>query len=116
MAALDITSNQKTLILDPVDATIDSAFADGVQIPPSTAVLAPLTGYKTRLATAYKVLSRDSFRSVLAAFAATMGFDKPGLGTAATPVVVPLAKITGGGTDGSLTIVGGLIVARVNPT
>ncbi len=35
---------------------------------------------------------------------------------AGVSATVPLAKITGGGTDGSLTIVNGLITAVVQPT
>lgn len=38
------------------------------------------------------------------------------LGTTASPVVVPLAKITGLGADGSITFINGLAVARTNPT
>lgn len=46
----------------------------------------------------------DYFREISSAF------------TKGVNTTVPLAKITGGGTDGSLTIVNGLITAVVAPT
>lgn len=40
-----------------------------------------------------------------------------GIGVGAgTPVVIPLAKLTGGGADGSITLTNGVVTAFIAPT
>lgn len=115
MAKLPISTNQKTTVIDPVNANLETAFLEGVEATGSVAVLEGMPSY-VKINDYGKTVTKDTFRQVIAAFIKIMGFDRPGIGTGDAPIVVPLAKVTGGGTDGSLTIVGGLIVARVNPT
>lgn len=38
------------------------------------------------------------------------------IGTTAAPIVVPLAKLTGGGADGSVTFINGIATAYTAPT
>ncbi len=116
MAKLDITANQKTLVLDTTNTGLESSFAEGVQTPGPTPAYDEMKFYADRLRTADKVVIKNTFLQVFAAFIKAMGFDQPGVGTAGTPIVIPLAPLTGLGSSGSLTIVGGLIVAHTDPT
>lgn len=116
MAKHTITANQHALILEAMTTAMDNAFGEGVQVSPTTPYLDPTTGYLTRLKPKERKGFKDTFKQLFSTLISTMNWDRPGLGTPSSPVVVPLAKLTGGGTNGSLTIVGGLIVARVDPT
>ncbi len=110
-----ITENQKTTILEPVDTKLELAFSEGVTSPGPVDYLpaVPLYG---RVRAKDKVVTRDWVLSVLASLVSTMGFDQPGLGTAAAPVVIPIGPLSDGGSPGSITVVGGLVVDRVDPT
>lgn len=102
MAKLSITTNQKDLILEPMDASLESAFQEGVETPGPTAYLDAMPGYKP-LKAIYKTMLKSIFKAVSAAYVKAMGFDQPGVGTADVPVEIPV-------TDGSITVVGGLII------
>lgn len=116
MSKLTVTANQHSQILEALNASMDSAFGEGVQITPATPYLDPVVGYLTKLKTKERKGFKDTFKQVFATLVSTMNWDRPGVGTPAVPVVVPLVKLTGGGSNGSLTIVGGLIVAVTPPT
>lgn len=66
MAALDITSTQKTQLLDPVDTTLQQAFLEGVKTG-ATQILNAIERFN-ELTPEQQELTRDTFRLVLAAF------------------------------------------------
>ena len=114
-SALAVSTNQNTDILTPmrdvVTGTLAEALAGGVDIPGPTQVISPLfTPFQWGfLTSAQQQQAIDAFRATLAAFISTMNFDRVGLGTAGSPLVIGYDK-SGGGT-GTLTFVGGLLVA-----
>lgn len=116
MPKLTLTQNQHDLIFEAMTTPMDSAFGDGIQTAPSTPYIEPVPGYLTKLKSKERTGFKDLFKQVFATLVSTMNWDRPGVGTPATPVTITLVKLTGGGANGSLTIVGGLIVAVVNPT
>ncbi len=65
MPKLTITSGQKTF-LDNIDGDLEKAFAEGVQVSPTTAYLDPTPRYAT-LPAAHKTAVKNSFRQVVAA-------------------------------------------------
>lgn len=107
MAALDITASQQ-VVIDATDQYVEDAFLEGVSQGASL-VIPGLKDYD-KVKTADRPLVRRSFRSAMAALLKAMGWGS-GLTTTVT-----LAKITGGGTDGSLTFTNGILTAKVDPT
>lgn len=116
MSKLTVTANQHSQILEALNASMDDAFGEGIQISPTTPYLDAVVGYLTKLKSKERKGFKDTFKQVFATLVTTMNWDRPGVGTPAAPVVVPLVKLTGGGANGSLTIIGGLIVAKTDPT
>jgi hypothetical protein len=114
-SALQVTTNQNTGILTPmkdvVTGTLAEALAGGVNIPGPTQVIAPLfTPFQWGfLNSSQQQQAVDAFRATFAAFISTMNFDQVGLGTAGSPLVIGYNKSAGG--TGTLTFVGGLLVA-----
>ena len=94
---------------------LENSFATGVVSTGPYPFLAPAPFYD-RVRAVDKQVDKDWCRDILASLIYGLGMNQPGQGTGAIPVVVPLNKITGGGSPGSLTIIGGLIVAKTDPT
>jgi len=113
MARLPLTTNQKNLVLDPVSTDLETAFASGVDAPAATPFLDPMKFYAEKMKEADRTVTKDTFRLVLAALIRVLGIDQPGLGTGVTPVTVVLK---GPLSDGYLTVVGGLIIDKQDPT
>lgn len=78
------------------------AYVGATFIPTIPATFTPEAGV---FLTGYSALTGD--------FAAS---SPPGIGTIASPVTVILAKLTGGGSNGSLTVINGLITNYVPPS
>jgi hypothetical protein len=123
MAKLDISSSQKTTVIDPLDAYLQSAMAEGVQVTGGTPqVLSPLKLF-ANLPTAIRQQTRDSYRMVFAALIKMLGIDKPLTapsqvsGYVSGTVTIPLRRLTDvTGTQGSLTFTDGVLTGYVAPT
>lgn len=76
MAALSITDNQKTTIIDPIDAMLDSAFTSGVTAPSTPSVLPKMDRYAS-LASADRLAVRVAFKQVVAALIKAINVDTP---------------------------------------
>lgn len=113
MSALDLTANQHTL-LETFDAIVDSAFGSGITY--TSLPYIPKQNNWNNLRSKDRDLIHAGFKQTIALLLAALFIDRVGLGTPAAPVTVPLAKLTGGGSAGSLTVIGGLIVAKTDPT
>jgi hypothetical protein len=111
MSALVITDLQATAINDLFNS-LESAFLSSV-VTESVQVLPAMTGYNT-LTPDQKAQVKDVFLSVLAAFLYTINI--PGELATGISTTVTLAKLTGGGSNGSFTVVNGLITAYSAPT
>ena len=111
---LTITASQASEVVTPTDANISQAFLNGV-ISGSTAILDAIPQFNT-LSSAQQAQVRDIYDLWVAALIKTLNlqhvFANPVPGT----VVIPLVKLTGPGTNGSLTFTNGLLVAYVAPT
>lgn len=107
MPSLNISAGQQAII-DQTDTFLENAFLDGVN-QGVVSVIVPLKDYD-KVNPADRPLVRRSFRSAMAALLKAMAY-----GSGLTTTVV-LAKITGGGTDGSLTFTNGLLTSKVDPT
>ena len=112
MPGLVITDPQAAIILatDPYE---DTAFLSGVVDPGATIIVQPMQNYNL-LTGPQAVTVRQIFNDCLAAFTKAMNL------TAALPTglttTVTLAKLTGGGSNGSLTFTDGILTAKVDPT
>jgi hypothetical protein len=113
MSALNLTANQHTL-LETFNSIVDSAFGFGITYT-SIPYIDPQKNWNN-LRAKDRDLIHTGFKQTFALLLAGLKIDTTGVGTPASPVVVPLAKLTGGGSNGSLTIVGGLVIAVTNPT
>jgi hypothetical protein len=71
---LSVSSDQKTTILDPIDAHLQDAFSDGVGVA-STQFLAAIEKY-TDLTTEQQRLVRDTFRLVVASMLVAMNMKR----------------------------------------
>jgi hypothetical protein len=112
VAKLTITTNQAGVISALV-TYIEDAFREGVEDGAATAVTAALQQY-TQVPSGERFKVRDPFRSVLAALLKAANIPRALPNTVSGTVT--LAKLTGGGANGSLTFVDGLITAFVAPT
>lgn len=106
MAKLTVTTSQKTLV-NALDALLEEALAEGVQDGALVEVVQPLSHYTDLDSATIRPSVRDSYRSVFAAYVSACA----GLTT-----TVPLAKLTGGGSNGSLTFTNGILTAKSDPT
>lgn len=109
--ALSLTSGQAGII-SSVDTTLQTAFSSGVDNV-STPILPAIFNYSILTAVQQQIM-RQVFESMIAAFVSTMGF--AGVQGSTFSGTVALAKLTTGGTQGSLTVSNGLITAYVAPT
>ena len=72
MSALVLTADEKTL-LDAVDSLVDDAFADGVEYPAATRILAPLPGYGDPRSRPHLSAIRGPFLAALLALSREIG-------------------------------------------
>lgn len=116
MAKLAISPAQKTTVVDAVDTHLQNAFAEGVEVLPSTPVLDPMQFYATRLTSPMQTQTKDTFRLVVAALIKVLGITGPltapafqagGLTTAIT------YKKSDGVTNGTLTFTNGILTGSV---
>jgi hypothetical protein len=114
MAKLSITDNQFEQILDAMDSGLDSAFLEGTSAPSYPTALPPLTAYDS-LSGAQQLLARQVFESLVAAIISTLRIDKP-LPAVKLTGTVALAKLTPGGTNGSLEVTDGILTSYTAPT
>lgn len=111
--ALVITADQEASI-DTLEGDLEQAFSLGVQDQAAVPVLPPMPYYSTPDVQAVKQGVKDPFKSLVAAMMVALnikGSLPVGLSTTVT-----LAKLTGMGTNGSLTFVDGILVSKVDPT
>lgn len=110
------------LIVDPdqsdmvnnIDIMLESALASGVIKSDDSSAIVPALQYYSTMDSASKQKVRDMFRSVFAAMIKEANILRPlPVGRSA---VIPLAKLTTFGSQGSLTFVDGLLVDSTNPT
>lgn len=113
MASLDLTVNQQTL-LETLNNIVDEAFGTGITV--ASAPYIPGQKNWDNLRELDRTAIHVGFKQTVALIIAALGIDQVGLGTPSAPVVVALAPLNENGTPGSLTIIGGLIVAKVDPT
>lgn len=113
MPKLTVTTDQKGVIL-AVDHDLDEAFGFGVEDPSHNIVVDSMKLYNTTAVQAQAVHVREPFRALLAAMMVAFNIKR------ALPIgitaVVPLAALTGGGHNGSLTFVDGICTAVTLPT
>lgn len=107
MTILSVDAQQASAITG-VAAKLDDAFSDGVQQTgaPPTPVLPAAVGFDklpSVVKTAVKAITQSTY--------AAMVKQNAGLS-----VTVSLAKLTGGGSNGSLTFVNGILTAKVDPS
>jgi hypothetical protein len=112
-SALILGSGQSTLI-GALDPNIEIAFSQGVIDNTFTQIVPPIPSYSL-VPIANHPLVRDPFDDEWASFISTSNINE------AFPVVkftgtITLEKLTGLGTNGSITYVGGYATAVVNPT
>jgi hypothetical protein len=118
MAKLQVSNTQHTQILVPVDTHLENAFAEGVEYESSPGVYSPSlnkTDKYTDLANSDRSLVKDSFRQIIAAILKVLNIDKP-LPPVRFTGTISLAKLTSGGTNGSITVTDGIITAYTPPT
>lgn len=113
MSKLVITADQEAVI-NNIETPMEQAFAEGVEDTFANPVIDPLTFYTSPDVTPFKAGVKNPFKSEVAATMKVLNIKRAlptGLSTTVT-----LAKLTGGGTAGSLTFVDGLLVSKVDPT
>jgi hypothetical protein len=113
MSALQLSSGQSQIIAD-IDQFLQSAFGYGVENNSLSQIVAPITNYLT-LTSSQQDMVKDIFKSLISAYVYTSNIpaEQPVTTFSGT---VALARLTGLGSDGSLTVVNGLITAYVAPT
>lgn len=117
MPALTISTNQKTQILDPMadpsgaTGPLSEALLFGVDIPGPTQIIPPFVSSAqwSTLTTPQQQSAIDAYRIIIASLISVMHFDRVGLGTASVPKVISFVKPDT--TTGTMTFVGGLLVA-----
>lgn len=112
MSKLTITDDQEAAI-DAIRPLLEQAFAEGVQDGAANPVLDAMQLYGT-LTEPVKQDVKDPFEALAAAMMLALNIRRVlPTGQSAT---VALAKLTPGGSNGSLTFVDGLLVSKVDPT
>lgn len=102
---MNITDNQKLLVLDDVDGNLQSAFVFGVDSTTINDVLASMPFYQT-MPPAKQASTKDTVKQFIAALVKTLVIDKP----------LPVTKFTGTfkALDGStVTVQDGFIVSVI---
>jgi hypothetical protein len=113
--ALSVTAGQSAL-LAAIDTAFETALLEGVvytpALPASPVEVVPRLNQYDQVRAELHAAVRSSFEAVVAAYLVSASLPGPVGVTGA----VTLAKVTGGGTDGSLTFTNGIITAFVAPT
>lgn len=111
MARLQLTANQAAALTD-LDDALHRAFGEGVD-GDTQDLMAPIEGYQDDFTPLQQDQTRLTFMNVAAA--AISALNIPGA-LNEVETTIPIARITPGGTDGSLTFTDGILTARVDPT
>src|SRR5712671_4842192 len=98
MAALNVNSNQAAAITG-LAAQMETALSEGIEQTGPIAVLGPAIGFD-KLPSVVKVSIKFIFQSCFGAMLKQ---------TAGLSTTVTIAKLTGGGSNGSLTFVNGIL-------
>jgi hypothetical protein len=112
---LALLSADQATIIDNVDAYLNQAFLSGVtdqsggQLVPQVPALQQYGTLSSALQTQTQAAMRSGFSALLVA----MNYSLPVGGASGT---ITLAKLTGGGSNGSITVSNGIITAFTNPT
>lgn len=113
MSILTITTGQAAIIT-ATDPYLDQAFQNGVQDNLNNLILNPMLDYD-KLSNTNKTSVRNIFESAIAALIKALNI--PGIWPATRFTgTVTIAKITGGGSNGSLTFTDGILTARTDPS
>lgn len=110
MAALPITDSQAAIV-NAFKSKLENAFAEGVSA--AVQIIGPIEGY-SNFDIATRELAKLPMNSLISAFIKELNLLNA-LPTGLTATVT-LAKLTPGGTDGSLTFTDGILTAKVDPT
>lgn len=105
MAVLTVDAQQAAAVTG-LAAKMEDAFASGVEQAGPVVVLPPSVGFDklaSVVKTAMKAINQSTYAAILKQ-------------NAGLSVTVSLAKLTGGGANGSLTFVNGILTAKVDPT
>jgi hypothetical protein len=111
--ALQLTAAQSQIIND-MDTTLQQAFLSGVENNVFSIIVPAITDYNL-LTTAQQNTVKAIFKCAVAAFVVTANWDQE-LPTTKFTGSATLAKITGGGANGSITFVDGIATVYVAPT
>lgn len=114
MPGLTLTAPQAQIITD-TDSELDTALSGGVNNAVPAQIIPPLPTYSSAFTSAQKLEMRQFYESLIAAFitAVNMPAEFP-LSTFTGTAV--LTKLTGLGSNGSLTFVNGICTAYSAPT
>lgn len=112
MPGLVLTAGQIS-VLNNADSAIETAFSSGVVSAGGSSIVNPLVGY-ANLDPSLKPVAREPFKSMLAVLMTQLNI--PGTLPTGISATVTLAKLTAGGSTGSLTFVDGILTAVVAPT
>jgi len=111
LTPLQLSANQSAVLGD-LDDALHKAFNEGTD-GDTPNLIAPIEGYKDDFSPLQQEQTRLIFKNLAAATMVALNI--PGVLTGAV-ITVPVAKITPGGANGSLTFTDGILTARVNPT
>lgn len=113
MSVLQLSAGQSQIISD-IDQYLQSAFGYGVENNSSTLIIPAITDYLT-LTSSQQDLVKDVFKSLISAYVYGSNIPSEQPSTTYTGNVT-LAKLTTLGSNGSLTVVNGLITAYSAPS
>jgi hypothetical protein len=111
--SLALTTGQSQIITD-IDSFLQEAFFNGVINNVSAVIVNPIQDYGT-LTTSQQNSVKDIFKNTIAAFVKVMNIQAEFPPTTFTGTAV-LAKLTGGGSNGSLVFSQGICTAYTAPT
>jgi hypothetical protein len=113
-ASLQLTADQASVFID-LDAALHEAFSNGVQGAVDPTLIAEIEGYATDLTTLQQYQTRLIFEELAAATMTALNI--PGiLPTTSSTATTNIARVTPGGTSGTLTFVDGILTSKVEPT
>lgn len=113
MAKLIVTADQETGLI-ALEGDVEMAFAYGVEDNLGVPFYDPFPLYGTPDIVPHKTAIKAPFKSLVAAMLVALNIKRAlptGLSTTVT-----LAKLTPGGSNGSLTFVDGILVSKTDPT
>lgn len=111
---LVLTSTQVTVI-ESVDALLSQALNSGVVDPGNNQLVPPVPPVQNygQVSIAIQEQAQAAVRSGFSALLSALNYTPTPSGASGT---ITLAALTGGGTQGSITVVNGIITAFTNPT